>query len=208
MPQTTARHPRRSLPEVLPLVSPCPKAPYATGRSPSVLTYGPDAPGEQRIPHCVGRHDVPVDISMDPKSMNGKIGHDRGHRGRVAKTSFVFSHRSAREGMRADDRVGTFAQHQRPQIIGGELMRPGAKAPYFRGALGAIVDIPVHLGNGLDHPQIAVGDDARDDERGILVRIHHTRLCRWVEPAQLTGDRVCSRNVADADAGGEEQDAN
>ena len=46
MPQTTAGHPRRSLPEVLPLVSPCPKAPHATSRSPSVLTYGPVTPGD------------------------------------------------------------------------------------------------------------------------------------------------------------------
>jgi hypothetical protein len=37
--------PRRSYPEVLPLVSPCPKAPYAMGLRPSVLTYGPVGAG-------------------------------------------------------------------------------------------------------------------------------------------------------------------
>ena len=38
-------HLRRSLPEALPLVSPCPKAPYAMGFHPSMLTYGPVVPG-------------------------------------------------------------------------------------------------------------------------------------------------------------------
>ncbi len=88
------------------------------------------------------------------------------HRG-----SFVFGHRAAGKRVRADDHVRPLAQHQRAQVACGELVRPSSKAPDFGRSLGAIVNVPVHLRNGLDHPQISVGDDARDDQRGILVRI-------------------------------------
>ena len=125
--------------------------------------FRPDMAGEQRVAHCVGRNDVPVDVAMNPESVHRKIRHDRDDGRCVAKAAFVFGHGSAREGMRADDRVGTFAQHQRSQIIGGKLVRPGPKSPDLRGSLGAVVDVSVHLGNALDHPQIAVGDDARHD---------------------------------------------
>jgi hypothetical protein len=106
--------------------------------------------------------------------------------------------------MRADDRVGTFAQDQGSQIIGGKLVRPGPKTPDLRGSLGAIVDVTVHLRNGLDHAQIAVGDDTRDYQRGILVGIDDARLCRRIASPQLVSDRVCRRDVTDTDAGGKE----
>ena len=141
---------------------------------------------------------------MNPESVHRKVRHD-GDDGRcVAKAAFVFGHGSAREGMRADDRVGALAQDQRPQIIGGKLVRPGAKSSDLGGSLGAIVDVSVHLGNGLDHPQIAVGDDAGDDQRGILVGIHDSGFCRRVASPKLVSDRICRRDVADTDAGGKE----
>ena len=87
-------------------------------------------------------------------------------------------------------------------------MRPRSKPPDFGRTFGAVIDVAVELWDRLDHAQIAVGDDARHHERGVIVRIYDRRLRGRLDPSQRSSDGVRRRYVADADARREEQNAN
>ncbi len=90
--------------------------------------------------------------------------------------------------------------HKSVQIFGRELMRPRSKRSDFGRALGAIVDVPVHLRNRLDHLDITVGNDSRHDQRSIFVRIDNFGAHQRIDRVQTFADGAGGRHVADADA--------
>jgi hypothetical protein len=81
-------------------------------------------------------------------------------------------------------------------------MHPGAERPDFGGKLGAIVQKAVHLRDRLDHAQIALGNDARNHRRGVLVRIDDRRFENRFAVRELGAQGVRRRRVPDADVCG------
>ncbi len=170
--------------------------------------FGADPARDHRCAHRFGRHDVAVYVLVHPETVDREIRDDADDRRRIGVRALVLGHRAAGESVRADDDVRAFAQDERAQVAGGELMGPGAEGTHLGRALGAVVDVAVHLRDGLHHPQVPIGDDPRNDQRRVLVGIHHERACARIHPPQSVADGVGCRDVPDADARREKEDAN
>src|SRR5438067_40714 len=87
-------------------------------------------------------------------------------------------------------------------------MDPGAKRAYLGRAFRAIVEKTVHLRNGLHHSEVSVRHHARDDRRGIFIRVDDGRFKTGIVASQLCAQSGSGRHVANAHVGREKKRAN